>query len=220
MVESKEEQGHVGMAKPAFGPYTTLDVIKLDSPVNRTKIKDSEGAAISISRSEGIDITKLQTIEKQKQYKLLLGNAGDTTQVVFAIASVPKERKQTVVGRMLSKNEESSSAVLSYNRNVSGMITTGTDTAQWEFLIDDFTSSGRQAAERFVTYGTISAVYLKNGSDSFYAKLQPGSSMEVRLFRDETNPLDTLKYRAQRLLYNCIRTWMHRISGPLLACLL
>src|SRR5947209_438071 len=96
----KKNKGLFGLAKPDFGPYHTINIIKLDSTVHRTKIKDPGSGTFSISGSEGMDITKEQTIEKQKRFKLLLGTETDTTAAVFVIASTSHERKQTLMGKL------------------------------------------------------------------------------------------------------------------------
>jgi hypothetical protein len=192
----KKHKGLFGLAKPHFGPYHTIAIYRLDSPVHRTKIKDPDGGAISISGSEGIDITKQQTVEKRNHYKLQLGAEADTTEAVFVIASVSKERKQTILGRMLSKNEESSSTILSYNRDVSGVLTTRSDTALWQFFIDNFTSGSRQTEEQYRN-ASIAAVYLKNRNDSLYTKDQYMGTSEVTLYNGAAERLASLHYNGK-----------------------
>jgi hypothetical protein len=187
-----------GLAKPEFGPYSTIAVYQLDSAVHRKKTKDPEGASFSLSGSEGVDITKLQTIEKQKYFKLLLAISSDTIEVVFAIASISKERKQTVGGILLSKNGTSSNATLSYNRDVSGTIKVhANDTAVWKFFIDDFTSGSRETEEWGMPHASIAAVYLKKGNDSSYTKL-PMGSLVVDLYRSENEKIGTLAYTGKK----------------------
>lgn len=182
----KPKKGLFGLAKPEFGPYHTIAAYRLDSAVQRKKTRDENGAELSVSGTDGVDVTKLQTIEKQIYYKLLLGADTDTTEIVFAIASTSKERKQTLLGKMLSKNEESSSAVLSYNRDVAGVIKTyGDSGGQWQFFIDNFSSGSRVTEGRYYSNAAIAAVYLKKGRDSSYTKFQSGWSLGVNLYNSE-----------------------------------
>jgi len=58
---------------------------------------------------------------------------------------------------MLSKNDESKDAVLSYNRDVSGIIVTGLKSKSWEFFIDNYVSGSRKTAEHSFPSPGISA---------------------------------------------------------------
>jgi len=204
----KKNKGIFGLAKPDFGPYRTINITKLDSAVHRKKIKDPEGATASVSGSEGFDITKQQTIEKQKWFKLLLGSQTDTTAAVFVIASTSLERKQTLIGKMLSKNDESSGAVLNYSRDVSGTISAENDSTNWEFLITTFTSGGRQT-EMQIPHASIGAVYLKNGSDSVYTKTGGWQSANVALYTSDGQALATLEFTG-----NTASIWMRKDATP------
>ena len=53
-----------------------------------------------------LDHSKYMTVQKTKWYKLSL--AGDTVKMntTFSIAFVSKEKKQTFLGKVLSKNDE------------------------------------------------------------------------------------------------------------------
>lgn len=191
----KPKKGLFGLAKPEFGPYHTIAVRRLDSAVHRKKTKEGTEANAAVSSSGvGMDITKLQTIEKQRYYKLQFGTDTDTTEAVFATASTSKERKQTLLGKMLSKGEESSSAVLHYNRDVSGTIRTGRDTRDWEFFIDNFTSGSRQTEEKMYPHASIARTYLVSGNDSLYTKATAWSSMNIELYKGEDEKAATLEY--------------------------
>ena len=135
----KQNKGIFGLSKPVFGNYTTLNVSKVDSPVIKKKTKDSSSFETEFS-SEGSDFDeiKVMTIEKKKFYKLLLNTTQDTVAAIFAIASVSQQKKQTFLGKMLSKNDEDKDVELDYNRNVPGIIKTGNDSIPWIFFIENF----------------------------------------------------------------------------------
>jgi hypothetical protein len=146
----KQHKGLFGLSKPSFGPYTTVDVTKIDSPVIKKKTKDSSYAGAEISSTgTDVDISKFLTIEKTRFYKLSLGTASNTAEAVFAIASVSRKKRQTFPGKMLSKNDEGKSVVLNYNRNVPGIIQSGNDSTKWAFFFENFTSGGRQTESAF-----------------------------------------------------------------------
>lgn len=137
----KEHKGIAGIAKPEFGNYTTVIAEKLDSPVIKRKTKDSSGAEISISSDNGLDISKYQTVEKKKFYRMVFSREKDTTEIQFYIHSVSDERKQTVLGSLLSKNEEGTGATLNYQKNIEGVILTGIESTRAHFFIEDYVSS-------------------------------------------------------------------------------
>jgi hypothetical protein len=159
------------MAKPNFGPYHTLSIVKLDSPVILKKTKDSSDFGISISGSgSGANFSKFMTIKKKKFYKLSLAGEKDTTHATFSIFSTSKEKKQTLLGKILSKDddEENKSEVLSYNRDVSGVIETTSDSTSWIFFIQNFRSGSRETANNPYRLAAIGSAYLKNETDSIF----------------------------------------------------
>ena len=137
----KEHKGFAGIAKPEFGPYTTLVAEKLDSPVIKKKKKDSLGTEVSISSDDGLDISKYQTVEKKKFYRMVLGKEQDTTEIEFYIHAVSAERKQTILGKMMSKSDEGTGATLNYQKNIEGIILTGIESIHAHFFIEDYVSS-------------------------------------------------------------------------------
>ena len=162
-------KGLFGLAKPDFGPYKTLEVKKLNSANTKKKTKGESYSSIEFSR-KGTDfnIGRNLTIEKTKYYTLSLGTASNIAEAVFAIASVSYEKRQTFLGKMLSKNDEGKNAVLDYNRDVSGTIKTSIDSLPWEFYIHNFRSGGSQTASQFSPSTSISDLSLKNKQDSLY----------------------------------------------------
>src|SRR6185503_44280 len=96
---------------------------------------------ISISSDNGLDISKYMTVEKKKFYRMVIGSSQDTTEIQFYIHSVSAERKQTVLGKMLSKNEEGTGATLNYQKNIEGIIITGIESIRAHFFIEDYVSS-------------------------------------------------------------------------------
>ncbi|MEO8764269.1 MAG: hypothetical protein ABI416_08275, partial [Ginsengibacter sp.] len=108
----KQNKGLFGLAKPDFGTFTTIEIAKANSPVIKKKTKDSSyyDAAIS-GEGTDLDFGKFLTIEKTKLYKLSLVTSPDTIVARFAISSVSHEKKQTLLGKMLSKNDEGKNEV-------------------------------------------------------------------------------------------------------------
>lgn len=63
----KQNKGLFGLSKPAFGPYITLNVKKIDSPLTKKKTKDSSYTGAEISSTDAdMDQSRFLTIEKTK----------------------------------------------------------------------------------------------------------------------------------------------------------
>ncbi|MEP7254025.1 MAG: hypothetical protein ABI683_16640 [Ginsengibacter sp.] len=162
------KKGLFGLSKPIFGNYITKEVSRLDSPIIRKRSRDSSSFDLEISGSgNDIDNSKYVTIQKTKWYKLLLVTDSTITNAVFSIASISKEKRQTFLGKMLSKNDEGKNETLSYMRDVPGFIFTGDSSVPWEFLINNFTSGSGQNAGPFTGAASISSGYLRNDTDLY-----------------------------------------------------
>ncbi len=165
----KPNKGLFGLAKPDFGPYKTLEVKKLDSAKTKKKTKGESYSNVEFSRKgTDFDIGRKLTIEKTKYYTLSLGTALNTAEAIFSISSVSYEKRQTFLGKMLSKSDEGKNVILDYKRDVSGTIGKGNDSMRWEFYVFNFRSGGRQTASQFSPSAFISDMYLKNEEDSLY----------------------------------------------------
>ena len=134
----KKRNGLFGMGKPEFGPYATTDAGKLDSPAIKKRTKDSAETGVTIS-SNGWDwdLGKFETVEKTKSYRIAVANGLDSVQLRFTIYAVSNQRTQTVLGSLLSKNDEGKDYVLGYVKHIAGFIE-GLYAQPWPFLIEDY----------------------------------------------------------------------------------
>jgi len=188
----KLHKGMFGLAKPQFGPYTTVEVAKIDSPVTRRKTNlGSEAKAEISSGAVGIDVIKLQTIEKTKHYKLILSTETNNVEAIFSIASISNEEKQTFLGKLLSKEDEGKDKILSYNRDVVGVIATGEDSLHWEFFLDDYGSAPRQGSS------SISNASFKSEKDSLLLKLYFIDDADMAVYNAPGEVLAKLQYRSK-----------------------
>lgn len=165
----KQNKNLFGLAKPRFGPYTTLNIEKTNDPVLKKTTKEPAVLEESIGSSgRDLDMSRVQTVEKTVFYKLQIGGQTDTISAFFSIYAVSTERKQTLAGKMLSKNDRDEGESLGYYRDLKGLITTGSDSAGWRFSIDHFVNSVSLAGEAPFPVPQISAGYLKHESDSLF----------------------------------------------------
>lgn len=216
--EVKKNKGLFGLSKPEFGPYTTNDVVKLDSPVIKTKIKDSSYISWEGSSSgNDFDQSKYLTIKKSKFYKLSLGTSSVTTEAVFAIASVSTEKRQTLFGKLISKSDEGKDEVLNYNRNVPGIIIIENDSMHWRFLLENFTSGGQATALTPYPVASISGGYLKNENDSLAMQIYSSFNADIVLIDPNGEHLAALAFK-QKKPEICIRndiseSYQHAIAA-------
>ncbi len=200
----QQKKGLFGLSKPVFGNFTTLNVSKIDSGYYKKKTKDSSSFDLEFGSGEnGIDQSKYMTIQKTQWYKLLLASDPGTTSALFAIASVSKEKKQTFFSKVLSKNDDGKNEVLSYSRDVPGLISTD-DSHIWQFLLANFSRGSGQDGNPFVPSASISSGYLKNEVDSMYIQIYSSFSADLVLINGKGNHVAALKFK-QKPFYTWIR---------------
>jgi hypothetical protein len=193
----RAHKGLFGLAKPTFANYYTVDIIKLDSAIKKKKTKEDAGLEMELS-SEGMafDHSKYRMIEKLKYYKLILGNSKENTEAVFSIFSTSHEKKQTFLGKVLSKDDEGKDEILSYSRNIDGWISGMKDSVVWNFLIGGFTSGSRANS-----YGvaSISKGFIKNDTDSLYMSLHSSFSADLVLIDKYNDHVAALAFKTKPL---------------------
>lgn len=202
----RQKKGLFGLSKPAFGNYITNEVYKIDSPIIRKRWKDSASFDMQFSSSgSDIDNSKYVTIQKTKWYKLLLATDSSTTNAVFSIASISQEKKQTFLGKMLSKNDEGKNETLSFTRDVPGFIFEGDSSAAWKFFIGNFTNGSGQNAGPFAMAASISSGYLKRENDSLFMQIHSSFSADLVLVNKNGEHLAALKFKQKP-----ITTWIRK----------
>ncbi len=177
-----------GFAKPAFGPYVTLESGKTDSAVIKSKTKIANSGSLESYRGKlYADNFNTVDINKTKFCHLLLGGASDSSNAFFTVYSFSREERESVLGFILSGNNKNEDAnknkVLYYNRNVSGMINTGNDSIQWTFYITHFVN------------GVIESGYLLHQQDSLiiYSNNLTGVKNEIVVTDSNRNYIAALE---------------------------
>lgn len=142
----KLHRGMFGMGKPELGPFATIDLNKLDSPVLRKRTKEGSYTGASYS-SDGWDwdFSKYETVEKRKAYRMLVASGSDTAELLFAIYRISQEKNLTFFGDLMSKNDDGKNHVLGVKTYVSGIGATSYDTLPWRFFIEDSTGTKEEA---------------------------------------------------------------------------
>lgn len=122
-----------------------------------------------------------------------LGNDENSTSSLFSVASSSKERRQTALGKMLSKSDEGTDEVLNYSGIVSGIIRRESMQSGWEFSLDNLTYSGSNQNLPFDFAPQLTG-FLKNDNDSMFFK---GSSFDANavLVNGKGEYLAAIKFR-------------------------
>ena len=125
--------------KPSFGAFTTISVFKIDTPQIS---KQSDAARNSSIESSGgkptFNQTKTADKEKTTWYRLLLSNGTDTTVAEFAITTITRKEKRTLLGFIFGKTDTDSNRDYFYNRNVEGSIGTTADSVPAVFSLSGY----------------------------------------------------------------------------------
>jgi len=166
----KLHRGMFGMAKPEFGPFSTSDLNKVDSPVLRKRTKEGSYTEASFSPGQGWDwdFSKYETVEKRKAYDMLVASESDTAELLFSIYRISHEKNLTFFGELMSKDDEGKNATLGYKTDISGIISTGNDSLPSRFFIED--SFGRRENVTFANVTRITRFFLITPDDSLFTE--------------------------------------------------
>ena len=129
----KYNQGTFKLSQPGSDQTFTMNLIKLDSGKLKQKKRDS--AEIEFSGSDGFDHSKFMTIKKNRVYKLQAGTDENSTEALFAVANKSNQKRQTFLGKVLSKNDEGKNEVLSDTTTIYGTIKRNNAATVWNFTI-------------------------------------------------------------------------------------
>jgi hypothetical protein len=175
----KPHRNMLGIAKPEFGPYATAAFEKLDSPVlrKRTRLGTFVGGDIS---SEGWDwdISKYETLEKRKAYRMIVAASTDTTEMLFSIYRISKEKRLTIFGDLISSNDEGKNITLNFKTNISGILITDSSVTSRFLMYDSIASHDKSHEEN---KPRLTGWYLLTGNDSIFTEpviIQIGSPVK------------------------------------------
>ena len=222
----KLHRGMFGMAKPEFGPFTTIDLDKVDSPVLRKRTKEGSYTAASYFPSEGWDwdFSKYETVEKRKAYRMVLSGAPDTAELLFSIYRISNEKNLTFFGELMSKNDESKNMTLAYKTIVSGIGATSYDSLPWRFFLED--SFSRQEEGTFTQATRLTSGYIITAGDSLFTEpmLNHVGSREGKFFVEwqtgvlinstKSNHIAALKFGTPGDLSNPFLVWIRKDVMP------
>ncbi|HEY5408067.1 MAG TPA: hypothetical protein VIJ92_13315 [Ginsengibacter sp.] len=133
------KKGTFTLSQPGSNQTFTMNLIKLDSGKLKQKKKDS--AEIEFSGSDGFDQSKYMTIKKSRVYKLQSGTDENSMEALFTIANESKQKRQTFLGKVLSKNDEGKDEVLRSTSTIFGTIKRNNAATGWKFSLDNLSAN-------------------------------------------------------------------------------
>jgi len=221
----KLHRGMFGMAKPEFGPFTTNDIEKLDSPVLRKRTKEGSYTGASYS-SEGWDwdFSKYQTVEKRKAYRMVLTGGSDTAELLFSFYRISNEKNLTFFGELMSKNDEGKNQPFADKTIVSGLGITSYDSLPWRFFLEDSFDRKEEAVPTQTTRFT--SAYIITHDDSLFTEpiLNSAGSRNGRFFLEwqtgvfinssKSNHIAALKFGTPGDLSNPFLAWIRNDMVP------
>ncbi|RNI40106.1 hypothetical protein EFY79_02065 [Hanamia caeni] len=134
------KNGMLRLSQPGSAWVFTMNLSKLDSGKLKQKRKDS--AYVEFSGSGGFDQSKYMTIKKSRVYKLQMGTDENSTAALFVVTNESKEKRQTFLGKVMSKNHEEENEVLSSESTINGTIKRNNLATAWKFSLKNFGNGG------------------------------------------------------------------------------
>ena len=133
------KKGMLTLSQPGSAQAFTMNLSKLDSGKIKQKRKDS--ADIEFSGSDGFDQSKYMTIKKSRVYKLQAGTDENSTAALFVVTNESKQKKQTFLGKVMSKNDEGKDEVLSSKSAIYGTIKRNNLATVWKFSLENLSAN-------------------------------------------------------------------------------
>lgn len=186
-----------GLAKPEFGPWKTLEIGRTHTPVSRHRQK--EGSDLSLSDEEGhfdLDHSKVVRIHKEKGWQMTMFKPGDTVTASFGVFSESREKKQTLLGKLLSKDDEDKDQVLSYYRDIEGSIIASGE--EFVFHVNHLASGIRFSGNNVSQAASFSSGDLSHGGDTLHTE-PGGGNVDIVLRNQNGIALAGLKFQQKPL---------------------
>ncbi|HYJ37533.1 MAG TPA: hypothetical protein VEV87_02915 [Chitinophagaceae bacterium] len=217
----------LGKAKPEFGPYNTIEIKKIDSPVLRKRTKEGSysGATIT-SESWDWDFSKYKMTEKRKAYRMLITKGADTSEMLFSFYTVSHDKQLSFFGELMSKDDEGKNLTLAYKKNISGIIGSGIDSIPCRFFVEDSFSRNSEETSYALHSTTMTRFYIVTGNDSIYTEPimqqigKPGDkyawAWQTGIFvrNSQGNRIAALKFGAAGDLSNPFYVWIRKDVDP------
>lgn len=133
------KNGMLTLSQPGYDQVFTMNLSKLDSGKLKQKRKNS--VYMEYSGSGGLDGSKYMTITRNRVYKLQMGTDTNATAALFVVTNESNEKRQTFLGKVMSKNHEEENEVLSSESTVYGTIKRNNLATAWKFSLKNLSSN-------------------------------------------------------------------------------
>ena len=139
------KNGMLTLSQPGSAQVFTMNLSKLDS--GKTKQKRKNSVYMEYSGSGGLDGSKYMTITRNRVYKLQMGTDTNATAALFVVTNESNEKRQTFLGKLMSKNEEEENEVLSSNSTLYGTIKRNNLATAWKFSLANLWANSMRYGE-------------------------------------------------------------------------
>jgi hypothetical protein len=134
------------------------------------------------------------TIKKSRLYKLQAGTDENSTDGLFAVADEAKQKRQTFLGKVLSKNDEGKNEVLSDTTTISGTIKRNNAATVWTFSLDNLSSNNMGNLQLpFITLPPPQG-FLKSEKDSLFLE-RPSFKADAVLININGDHIGAVKFK-------------------------
>lgn len=164
------KKGTLTLSQQGSAQHFTMNLTKIDSGKTKQKRKDS--ADVEFSGSGGFNQSKYVTIKKSRLYRLQNGTGENATEALFAVDNESKQKRQTILGKVLSKNDDNTNDLFSDETKISGAIWRNNNSSKWEFELDNISRNQGNDGLPFITLSPVTG-FIKDEKDSLF--FQPAS---------------------------------------------
>jgi hypothetical protein len=160
------KKGMLTLSQPGPAQAFTMNLSKLDSGKIKQKRKDSSD--IEFSGSDGFDQSKYMTIKKSRVYKLQAGTDENSTAALFVVTNESKQKRQTFLGKVMSKNDEGKNEVLSSKSAIYGTIKRNNLATVWNFSLENLSANNMGNRELPFIISFLPQGFLTSEKDSLF----------------------------------------------------
>ena len=185
------KKGMLTLSQPGYAQAFTMNLSKLDSGKLKQKRKNS--VYMEYSGSGGLNGSKYMTITRNRVYKLQMGTDTNATAALFVVTNESNEKRQTFLGKLMSKNGEEENEVLSSESTIYGTIKRKNVATGWKFSLKNLSGNGGLPHSISAPEG-----FLTSEKDSLY--FEPASfKADAVLVNAEGHHVGAVKFRQKPL---------------------
>ena len=186
------KNGMLTLSNPGSAQVFTMNLSKLDS--GKLKQKSKNSVYMEYSGSGGLNGSKYMTITRNRVYKLQMGTDTNATAALFVVTNESNEKRQTFLGKLMSKKDEEENEVLSSENTIYGTIKRNNLATTWKFSLKNLAANSLGNSE--LPFGIFSAPqgFLTSEKDSLFLE-RASFKADAVLVNAEGHHVGAVKFR-------------------------